>query len=406
MTGVRIVAFAYACEPEAGSEPGAGWMWARMLARMGDTWVVTRENNRDAIEAALSAIPERERLHFEYVDLPAWARFWKRGLRGVHLYYVLWQMAALRRARVLHGEQRFDLAWHLTFANAWIGSAAALLRTRFVYGPVGGGVKTPWRLIPALGVRGSLQELLRVTVRGASRYGNPLARLSWRRADLILVQNPETRDWLPSRHRAKAEVFPNAVLETLGGTRKALDLHGKAALFAARLSPWKGGGLATRVIARLPGWRLSVVGSGSDAARLRRLAGRLGVTERIHFMGRVPRARLLDLMRRDVDVLLFPSMHEDAGWVVAEARASGLPVVALDRGGPPVLGAAVVEPGTVDQTVGRLASCVTEVTTSECRPVSNFGMDARTGQLEELMLLRGILSATSTDIIHDCGRCP
>ena len=399
MTDVRIVAFAYACEPETGSEPGAGWMWARMLARMGDTWVVTRENNRDAIEAALSAVAEREHLHFEYVDLPAWARFWKRGRRGVHLYYVLWQMAALRRARALDQEQQFDLAWHLTFANAWIGSAAALLGTRFVYGPIGGGVKTPWRLAPALGARGSLQELLRITVRGAARYGNPLARLSWRRADMILVQNHETRDWLPRRFRPKAEVFPNAVFEVSDGTPSSRAANGKVALFAARLSPWKGAGLAVRVIARLPGWRLLVVGSGPDAARLRRLAGRFGVTDRVEYLGHVPQSRLFELMHGEADVLLFPSMHEDAGWVVAEASSCGLPVAALDRGGPPILGAAVVIPGTVNETVARLAVCVTAATSKERRSMSDFGLDVRCGQLEDILLRRGILSgAPATDI--------
>jgi glycosyltransferase involved in cell wall biosynthesis len=365
-----------------------------MLARLGETWIVTRENNRDAIDAALPAIAERDRLHFEYVDLPAWARVWKRGLRGVHPYYVLWQMAALRRARALNEERRFDLAWHLTFANAWIGSAAALLGPRFVYGPVGGGVKTPLKLIPTLGARGLLQELLRITVRGAARYGNPLARLSWRRADLILVQNPETREWLPRRHRAKVEVFPNAVLETFERTRAPRDAHGKTALLAARLSPWKGAGLAVRVMARLPGWRLVVVGSGPDQARLRRLASRQKVADRIQFLGHVPRARLLELMQSEADVLLFPSMHEDAGWVVAEAGAAGLPVVALDRGGPPLLGAAVTKLGMTDETVGRMASAVTAVTSGHHRPVSQFGLDDRTDQLEELVLRRGILSPT------------
>lgn len=65
---------------------------------------------------------------------------WPAGLR---VYYVLWQIAALRRARALDKEQRFDFALHLTFVNAWIGSAAALLGTGFVDGPVGGGVKIP-----------------------------------------------------------------------------------------------------------------------------------------------------------------------------------------------------------------------------------------------------------------------
>jgi glycosyltransferase involved in cell wall biosynthesis len=389
---VRIVAFAYACEPESGSEPGAGWMWARMLTNLGETWVITRENNRDAIEAALPTVPERARLHFEYVDLPAWSRFWKRGLRGVHPYYMLWQAAALRRARALNGEQRFDLAWHLTFANAWIGSTAALLGTRFVYGPVGGGVKIPWKLTPALGARGCLQEVLRLTVRGAARYGNPLARLSWRRADLILVQNPETRDWLPSRHRAKAEIFPNAIVETMKGTPTPRKTQEKVALFAARLSPWKGASLAVRVIAWLPGWRLVVVGSGPDADRLKRLAGRLGVTDRVEYLGHVPQLRLFELMRTEADVLLFPSMHEDAGWVVAEAGSCGLPVVALGRGGPPLLGAVVVGPGPVSETVQALATAVASGTSSAGRPSRNFDLAARLSPLTEMLLQRELLS--------------
>ena len=76
---MRLLAFAYACEPDRGSEPGAGWSWARMLAAYGDVTILTRSNNRAPIDAALPDVPERDNLHFAYVDLPAWARFWKRG---------------------------------------------------------------------------------------------------------------------------------------------------------------------------------------------------------------------------------------------------------------------------------------------------------------------------------------
>ena len=42
-------------------------------------------------------------------------------------------------------------------------------------------------------------------------------------------------------------------------------------------------------------------------------------------------------MRQDASVFLFPSVHDDAPWVVAEAAAQGLPVVCIQRGGPPLL---------------------------------------------------------------------
>src|SRR5919204_5478748 len=195
--GLRILAFAYACAPREGSEPGVGWAWARMLAHLGHVWVITRENNRTAIEERLPSVPEHDRLQFVYVDLPSWARFWKRGQRGIRTYYLLWQAAALWRARRLSQTTRFDLAWHLTLANAWLGSLAPLVAGRFVYGPVGGGVAPPWRLLRVLGWRGGAHEVLRAGARLLGRLASRLALRAWRRADLIRVQNPETLAWLP-----------------------------------------------------------------------------------------------------------------------------------------------------------------------------------------------------------------
>jgi glycosyltransferase involved in cell wall biosynthesis len=333
----RIVAFDYACDPRHGSEPGAGWEWARILARLGDTWVITRANNRAPIEASLVETPERDRLHFVYVDLPPWARFWKKGQRGVHLYYLLWQLAALRAARRLHREVSFTLAWHITFANAWFGSLAPLVGPPFVYGPVGGGVgMAPLRLVRMLGPRAVTFELARAAAQAAGRYLNPVARLAWAQARLVLVQNNETRAWLPRRHRAKVAVFPNPIIDvTLG--RERPPLAPPTALFVGRLLAWKGAGLAVNAVARSPDWSLLLCGTGGDEKSVRRLVQRLGLDGRVRFLGPQTRPEVLRLMSGSADVLLFPSMREDAGWVVVEALACGLPVICLDRGGPPLL---------------------------------------------------------------------
>src|SRR5919106_2238945 len=111
---MRILAFAYACEPGRGSEPGAGWAWARMLARIGETWVITRRDYQRSIEEALPFTPERETLRFVYVDLPARWRSWQRDLRGLRFYYLLWQIAAVWEATRLRRSMRFDVVWHLT----------------------------------------------------------------------------------------------------------------------------------------------------------------------------------------------------------------------------------------------------------------------------------------------------
>jgi glycosyltransferase involved in cell wall biosynthesis len=356
MSETRIVAFEYACEPDKGSEPGAGWAWARVLATLGETWVVTRANNREAIEQALEATPERDRLHFVYVDLPPWARSWKKGQRGVHLYYLLWQIAALRAARRLNRHERFTLAWHLTFANAWFGSLAPLVGPPFVYGPVGGGVgMPPLRLIRLLGAPAVRFELARASARALGRYVNPLARLAWARARVVLVQNRETAAWLPPRHRAKVSVFPNPVLDaSVERERAAADPP--TALFAGRLLAWKGAALAVAAIARTPDWRLLVCGAGRDERQLRTLADQLGLDGRVRFLGRRTREDVFGLMRSEADVLLFPSLREEAGWIVVEALACGLPVVCLDRGGPSALGGDAVLTATTEADPDVIAS--------------------------------------------------
>jgi glycosyltransferase involved in cell wall biosynthesis len=384
----RILAFDYACEPGEGSEPGAGWAWARILARLGDTWVVTRANNRPSIETALAATPERDRLHFVFVDLPHWASFWKKGQRGIRLYYLLWQIAALRAARRLHGEVGFTLAWHLTFANAWFGSLAPLVGPPFVYGPVGGGVgMPPAGLAGMLGGRALRFELARAAAKELGRYVNPLARLAWARARLVLVQNRETADWLPPRHRTKIAVFPNPVLDTTAFERERRAGDPPTALFAGRLIAWKGAALALESIASTRDWRLLVCGAGRDERQITELADRLGLDGRVRFLGTQPREEVLRLMKSEADVLLFPSLREEAGWIVVEALASGIPVVCLDRGGPPVLGgdaalAAPLEddPQAVASSLARLlegALPSEEQVRARARHFSTAGTEAR-----------------------------
>jgi glycosyltransferase involved in cell wall biosynthesis len=368
---LRILAFAYACEPGRGSEPGAGWAWSRMLAHLGETWVITRRDYQASIEDALPSLPERDNLTFVYVDLPFApkdvithhpedARAWQRGVRGLRLYYLLWQIAALIEARRLQRSTHFDVVWHLTWANAWYGSLAALAGRPFVYGPVGGCVDPAWRLLPQLGLSGAAYEIGRVIARGAARYLNPLARLSWHHADLILAQNAETRDWFPAAHRGKTRLFPNAVI---GEELKASDVQPSRSgppcvVYAGRLAPWKGVFLCLHVMTLLPDWRLVVCGAGKDEARLRRLARRLGVDERIEWLGWISRQKVLKRLA-EADVFLFPSLHDDAPWVVAEARALGIPIVCLARGGPRVLagptGICVDDSGGVRAITRRLA---------------------------------------------------
>src|SRR5439155_17244908 len=61
--------------------------------------------------------------------------------------------------------------------------------------------------------------------------------------------------------------------------------------------------------------------------RCRERAARLGIVDRVHFLGHADESGLRDAYR-DADVLVLPSVHGGFGIPAVEAMACGLPVVA------------------------------------------------------------------------------
>ncbi|MEM1211393.1 MAG: glycosyltransferase family 4 protein [Planctomycetota bacterium] len=96
------------------------------------------------------------------------------------------------------------------------------------------------------------------------------------------------------------------------------------ALFVGDLrSERKGFGTVLQAVAQTPGVRVVAVG-GQDGGPFPAMAKRLGITDRVVFLGR--RDDVPGLMRQ-ADVFVFPSAYEPFGLVVTEALASGVPVV-------------------------------------------------------------------------------
>jgi glycosyltransferase involved in cell wall biosynthesis len=331
---VKVLISAYACRPGWGSEPGTGWSYARMIADRHDVWVITKSDNREAIERA--GLPE-DRPRFVYVDAPAPAALVSRLPYGAQLRYVAWQRAAGRAAAALHARVGFDLVHHVTFAADWMPAGVLRLPgVPAVWGPVGGTTGMARGLWRWLGWRGVVQEVAREGLTRPMRLLH--GRAAARRASLVLAQNNDVAARF-SRWSRRTVVLPHVIVEPPPATAPApAPGSGRLALFVARLIPWKGLCLAVAALAE-PGardWRLEVIGEGPERARAERLARRLGVSGRVLFRGRQPRDAVLAAMSR-ADALLAPSMHEAGGWAVAEAVAHGCPVVCLDRGGPAVL---------------------------------------------------------------------
>ena len=72
-----------------------------------------------------------------------------------------WQEDAAVRALQLDRQIDFDVVHHVTPASYWTRAGVSVVKKPLIWGPIGGGVGPPMRLIPELGPRGMLEAVAR-----------------------------------------------------------------------------------------------------------------------------------------------------------------------------------------------------------------------------------------------------
>jgi len=116
-------------------------------------------------------------------------------------------------------------------------------------------------------------------------------------------------------------------------TEKAkLGISGPLILSVGALIPRKGQDLLIAAMPALPDAMLMLAGQGESEGDYRALAARLGVADRVSFMGNVPHDDLPALFAA-ADVMALVSSSEGLANAWVEALACGTPIVASDVGG-------------------------------------------------------------------------
>lgn len=335
---MKIFVSAYACEPDLGSEIGVGWHWVLEMSKRHELWVLTRESNRHSISAWLSEHSEYCGIHFIYYDLPKWARWWKKGMRGVRIYYNLWQKMTDRIVKKTMQENDIGIYHLLTYGNALWPASSYGMRQTFIWGPTGGVDTIPSEYTRYYGLRWRLTEWVRRLVVSALPLNAGFQRRC-READVILCKSYSMREAIAPKYRKKAVLMTDVAAEpskVLQYTRKRQEdgkVHG---LMVGRLDAWRGFDLAVEALATAvrehPEIHLDIVGDGSDRERLQRWVDRHGVGGHVTLHGKVPMERYYQMMA-DCDMVLNPALKEGAVTTAFDAMAFGRPLVCIDTGG-------------------------------------------------------------------------
>ena len=177
--------------------------------------------------------------------------------------------------------------------------------------------------------------------------------------------------------------------------RAALGL-GDGPLIASvgALIPRKGQALVIEALPALPGVTYALAGAGDSASDYRALATRLGVADRVLFLGPVAHADLPQLYRA-ANAIVMPSASEGLANAWVESLACGTPIIISDAGGARELVTADIAGRIVERSADAIAAAVRDMLAAPPAPAAvtatlgdRFSWDRNGRELAEH--LRGI----------------
>jgi len=265
--------------------------------------------------------------------------------------------AVLPLARQLHADAPFDLVDAQFFypdgpAAARIAAALGLpLSIKARGGDIHHWGKTPWARAQMLAAGEQAAGLLAVS--------GPLAE------DMAAIGLPREKIALhyTGLDRDRFRPLQHAQLRRRLGRELGIALPERGPVLATvgALSPRKGQALVIEALSELPDDTiLLLVGRGEHENALRAQAARLGLAERVHFLGSLDHD-LLPLVLSAADAMVLPSASEGLANAWVEALACGTPLVIADAGGarevvtaPEAGRIAAREPGAIAEAVRAL----------------------------------------------------
>lgn len=329
---MKILAIAYACEPNRGSEPGVGWNWTRSISQCKDIElsVVTRKNNKEVIELYNSVFFDAKNIEYLYYDLPASILKYKKGDKNIKLFFSLWQLGVIMYIKNNINLEEFDCIWDFNFGSLSLPNFAYMLHKRIIIGPASTKESVPktyldrYNLIDKL--KYCIQQFIRVHL-----WLNPFTWRTLKKSSLILTCNEMSRKYLPREINSLA-VFHNGLNVTtteIGFSTSEVVRF----VYAGRLIASKNLELAINAFAivatRMRDFRFEIYGSGRLKKKLVSLVSKLQLDDVVFVKDKVSQKDLFEIYRNQ-DFFVFPSLLEISSTAVMEAMYSGLVPICLD----------------------------------------------------------------------------
>ncbi|MEG8988163.1 glycosyltransferase [Ignavibacteria bacterium 4148-Me] len=326
---IKALLFAYACEPNKGSEPGIGWNWSVHLSKLVDVTVVTRKNNKKIIEKELNR-KRYNNLSFIYFDIPVLSKIKKILPFGVQFYYLLWEYFVIKK---IADTKDYDVIQRITF-----GSTVTILRfykldKPYILSFCAGGEVSPKAIYKRYSFSDKAKEILRKHYNSLYKHSSIIKRI-YSESKLIVAVTTDTKKFIENFGiKNKIIVEPAIGLNELPANEKGLKSF--KIIYAGSLIYWKNVDIIIKAIEKLNDDKivLDIYGSGDKEKILKKYVYSNNLESRIHFNGNISRDSLL-LKYNVYDLAIHSSSHDSGSMFLLEAISAGVPVLFLNTGGP------------------------------------------------------------------------
>ena len=223
---MKVLISAYACDPEAGSEPHNGWFTAEAVASEGhEVTLLTTVAGRESILAYVARNPELASINIVFlVNYGIGVGY--HPIIGGYADYIQWQIKVSHW--IAETTIPWDVAHHVTYGSITLPCGLWNIKAPLVIGPVGGG-QIMKRDHYTWAVGSHSRERIRSTIVRLMKF-NPVARRNVAKASLILTVNSETERRIRSMGQTKtimalAESIPENQIDRAPGGLSTRGMH-------------------------------------------------------------------------------------------------------------------------------------------------------------------------------------
>lgn len=323
---MTIYLVSYACEPNQGGEHEVGWRVANNLAGRCLLKVITRQSNRNEIDAC-----ENNKIDFVFLENNYFLNIKPKG-RFSYMYYIAWQWSAYSylRGRV----SKDDVIHYVTFGNIHLPHFLYLLKAKLLVGPLGGGAMANPGFIRNASFRIRIKFIIHTLLNYAA-FINPFHYACCYKASRIVLRTKETYKLIPEPFKKKCDIFLETGVDIVSQKfQEKKKRRLKTIVTASRLIESKNVDQVIDVwteIRKSTNSRveLKILGDGPLAQIFETRCTNL---DGCHFLGRVPHSDVAGILRES-DLFLFCSIKEGGSHALFEAAINSCPIACYDISG-------------------------------------------------------------------------